>query len=159
MTDPAPQSYEINPDPHELTAKNTSADVDYEPHPEKSIKLGPEHQKIVDAVNRLYDGKAQKEDMYVYAEKSVYDDPWSYCDTRYKIAGQWWGIPMVFTESKTLQYEVVEDEKDRIIYKKTQRWTPKLVHFTKDVNSLVTLSLDEEGKVKYHKEMWNEKVG
>jgi hypothetical protein len=27
----------------------------------------------------------------VYAEKAIYDDPWSYCDTRYKIAGQWYG--------------------------------------------------------------------
>jgi len=29
--------------------------------------------------------------MQVYAEKAIYDDSWSYCDTRYKIAGQWYG--------------------------------------------------------------------
>lgn len=29
--------------------------------------------------------------MQVYAEKAIYDDPWSYCDTRYKISGQWYG--------------------------------------------------------------------
>ena len=25
--------------------------------------------------------------MKVYAENAIYDDPWSYCDARYKIAG------------------------------------------------------------------------
>lgn len=30
--------------------------------------------------------------MQVYAENAIYDDPWSYCDTRYKIAGQWYGM-------------------------------------------------------------------
>lgn len=29
--------------------------------------------------------------MEVYAPEAIYDDPWSYCDTRYKIAGQWYG--------------------------------------------------------------------
>jgi hypothetical protein len=29
--------------------------------------------------------------MLVYAKEAIYDDPWSYCDTRYKIAGQWYG--------------------------------------------------------------------
>lgn len=29
--------------------------------------------------------------MLVYTEKAIYDDPWSYCDDRYKIAGQWYG--------------------------------------------------------------------
>ena len=29
--------------------------------------------------------------MQVYAAEAIYDDPLSYCDTRYKIAGQWYG--------------------------------------------------------------------
>jgi hypothetical protein len=45
----------------------------------------------VDSICRLYSGSASEEDMQVYAEKAIYDDPWSYCDTRYKIAGQWYG--------------------------------------------------------------------
>ena len=91
-----PQDYEIRPDPQGVTgnedpSQNSSSGVDYEPHPERSIKLSPERQKIVDAITRLYSGSANEQDMQVYAEHSVYDDPWSYCDTRYKIAGQWYG--------------------------------------------------------------------
>ena len=89
--------YEIRPDPQATTynreepSENSSTHVDYEPHPEKSLKVSPEHERIVKAITSLYSGSASKEDMEVYADKAVYDDPWSYCDTRYKIAGQWYG--------------------------------------------------------------------
>lgn len=46
---------------------------------------------MVQSICNLYSGSASKEDMLVYAEEAIYDDPWSYCDTRYKIAGQWYG--------------------------------------------------------------------
>ncbi|KAI4765827.1 hypothetical protein E4T52_02832 [Aureobasidium sp. EXF-3400] len=164
MPDPnVPQSYEIRPDPQALTgnkedpSQNASTGVDYEPHPEKSIKLEPEREKIVQSICALYSGGASEELMQVYAEKAVYDDPWSYCDTRYKIAGQWYGIPKVMAKSQTLKTEVVESEKDRIIFKLQQEYTPRLVHYSKPVNSLITLTLDDQGKIKYHKDMWNEK--
>lgn len=92
-----PAAHEIRPDPQALTGhsdatKNASSGVDYEPHPEQqTIKLSPERQAIVEAICRLYSGSASETDMQVYAEKAIYDDPWSYCDTRYKIAGQWYG--------------------------------------------------------------------
>ncbi|KAK4953933.1 hypothetical protein LTR10_008537 [Elasticomyces elasticus] len=157
-----PKQYEIRPDPQGVTgnedpSKNSSTGVDYEPHPEKSIKLSPERQHIVDSITRLYSGSASESDMSVYAEKSVYDDPWSYCDTRYKIAGQWYGIPKLMAKSQTLKTENVEDKPDRIVFKLQQEYTPKVVQFSKAVNSLITLTLDENDKVKYHKDMWNHK--
>lgn len=82
------QKYEPTPDPHDLARDDKarpgslSKDVDYEPQPEKSLKVSPEHQAIIDAITSLYSGSASEKDMQVYAEKSIYDDPWSYCDTR-----------------------------------------------------------------------------
>ena len=84
---PDPQSLTSNPDP----SQNSSTGVDYEPHPERSIPIPPEREKIVKAITNLYSGSASEEDMQIYAAESIYDDPWSYCDTRYKIAGQWYG--------------------------------------------------------------------
>jgi hypothetical protein len=88
--------HEIRPDPQKLTghsdqSNNSSTGVDYEPNQEKSIQLEPERQQIIDSICNLYSGKANEKDMQVYAEEAIYDDPWSYCDTRYKIAGQWYG--------------------------------------------------------------------
>jgi len=78
--------YEPRPDVEALTGG------DYIPYPEKSIELSPEREKIVKSILALYGGSKSKEDMFVYHKDAVYDDPLSYCDTRYKIAGQWWGM-------------------------------------------------------------------
>ena len=64
---------------------------------------------------------------------------------------------MLFASSKILKTEVVRSEPKELSFKKQHEFTPKLLHFSKSVNSLVTLTLDDEGKVKYHKELWNEK--
>lgn len=67
------------------------------------------------------------------------------------------GIPKVMASSKTLATEIVLSEPDKLIFKMRQEYTPRVAHFSKSVNSLITLTLDEEGKVKYHKDMWNDK--
>jgi len=90
----SPKSQEPHPDPQALTSNpghNSTTGVDYEPHPSSSIPLSSSRQRIVDSICRLYSGSASEDDMQVYTEKATYDDPWSYCDTRYKIAGQWYG--------------------------------------------------------------------
>ena len=88
--------HEIRPDPQALTGssnaeENSSTGVNYEPDPSKSLKVSTDREDIVKKITSLYSGSANEEDMMVYAERAVYDDPWSFCDTRYKIAGQWYG--------------------------------------------------------------------
>ena len=97
--------------------RNESKDVDYQPHPENSLQISPEHQHIIDCITRLYSGSASEKDMQVYAEKAIYDDPLSYCDTRYKIAGQWYGLPMIFAKLESKGIEVVKDDEEEIVYK------------------------------------------
>ncbi|KAI5359626.1 hypothetical protein Slin14017_G105280 [Septoria linicola] len=172
-------NFEPVSDPQELTYNasnppdNASTDVDYEPHPEASIPLSSSRAAIVKSVTNLYSGSCQEggtgeQDLKVYAPEAVYDDPWSYCDTRYKIAGQWYGVPKLF-DSKTLATEVVENsdnahttpgEDARIVFKLRQEYTIKAVRISKAVNSLVSLTLqniDGEEKVRFHKDQWNHK--
>jgi hypothetical protein len=152
------QKYEPNPDPS-VSTHNVSKDANYEPRPDKSIPISPQHQEIVNAITRLYSGSASESDMDVYSASAIYDDPWSYCDTRYKIAGQWYGIPKLFN-SKTLAAEIVKDSPGEIIFKLRQEYAVKGVDklgVRKTADSLVSLTLDKEAKVKYHKDMWNEK--
>ncbi|MCJ1245615.1 hypothetical protein MMC30_002819 [Trapelia coarctata] len=155
-------TYEIRPDTVNLThnnkdpSENASSGVDYEPHPEDSVPISPENEKIVKAITSLYSGSASKEDMEVYAHDAIYDDPWSYCDTRYKIAGQWYGIPKIMATSCTLSTQILSSSPSEIIVKLKQEYTPRVLHTGKAVNSLVTLTL-EGGKVRYHKDQWNEK--
>ena len=71
--------------------------------------------------------------------------------------GQWYGLPKVFSKLRTLKTEIVEDKPDLIIFKLQQEYTPVVIHKAMPVNSLVSLSLDENSKVRYHKDQWNEK--
>ena len=59
--------------------------------------------------------------------------------------------------SKTLAIEIVSSTDSELIFKMRQEYTPRIANFSKPVNSLVSLTFDEQGKVKYHKDMWNEK--
>lgn len=43
------------------------------------------------------------------------------------------------------------------MFKLQQEYTPIVLHKALTVNSLVSLSLDDNDKVRYHKDMWNEK--
>jgi hypothetical protein len=66
--------------------------------------------KALTESDRLPDcGSSNEADMKVYAEQAVYDDLQSYYDTRYKIAGQWYGLPKFFSKLDTKKLEVVED--------------------------------------------------
>lgn len=65
--------------------------------------------------------------------------------------------PQVFSKLRTLKTEIVEDKPDLIVFKLQQEYTPIVLHKSMTVNSLVSLSLDDQGKVRYHKDMWNEK--
>ena len=74
-TDDLHRKFEPVPDPQRLTGEDlpngVNKDVDYEPHPEKSLHISSQHQAIVKAITNLYSGSCSEDDMKVYAEKSM----------------------------------------------------------------------------------------
>lgn len=56
------EQFEPRPDAQKLTG-DANGDVDYEPHPEKSIKISTEHQQIMQKIINLYSGSASEDDM------------------------------------------------------------------------------------------------
>jgi hypothetical protein len=63
------RNFEPQPDPKSLTGHGddlphgVSKDVDYEPHPDKSLPLSSEQQSVVQHILNLYSGSASEEDM------------------------------------------------------------------------------------------------
>ena len=80
--DTTPHPDPARDEPHPERPRNVAGDVDYTPHPEKSKPLSPSRAAIKGHITKLYSGSASEADMAVYAEQAVYDDPFSYCDTR-----------------------------------------------------------------------------
>ncbi|RDW78714.1 uncharacterized protein DSM5745_05566 [Aspergillus mulundensis] len=160
-----PSSTSPHPDqrgvePHPAPPRNINGNVDYEPHPENSISISPERAEIQRHILSLYAGSASKDDMEVYTEQAIYDDPFSYCDTRYKIAGQWYGVPKLFSKSETIATEVTSSTEHELAWKQRRKYTLAGIHASKVADSLVSLKLQRSGpgeKVVYHKDMWNEK--
>ena len=75
------KKYEQRPDPQALTSnppKNSSSGVDYEPHPESSIKVSASREHIIKCITNLYSGSASEEDMQVYGQEAIYDDPYAF---------------------------------------------------------------------------------
>lgn len=64
---------------------------------------------------------------------------------------------MIMGTTKTHATEIVKDNAKEIIFKLQQEYRPKAMPTGKKVNSLVSLTLDDQGKVKYHKDQWNQK--
>ncbi|RAK71048.1 uncharacterized protein BO72DRAFT_442844 [Aspergillus fijiensis CBS 313.89] len=162
-TTPHPAQRAVEPHPTPPLDPSTHQ-PSYAPDPAASLPLTPPRQAIQRHILNLYSGSAAAADMQVYAEQAVYDDPLSYCDTRHKIAGQWYGIPRLFARSETLATEVVASSDDELVWKQRQRYTVAGVHASKVVDSLVSLRLEPSAggggggeKVVYHKDMWNEK--
>jgi hypothetical protein len=88
--EPRPNTQSLTSSPH--PSDNAPTGVNYSPNPATSLPIPPERQEIIRKITNLYSGSASEEDMLVYAKEAVYDDPWSFCDTRFKIAGQWYGL-------------------------------------------------------------------
>ncbi|KAI5841473.1 hypothetical protein DFP73DRAFT_499160 [Morchella snyderi] len=132
----------------------------YTPNPSTSLPLPPDRSALVQDIISLYAGKPSESALCHYHENSIYDDPFSFCDTRYKIAGQWYGLPKAFKSLNPKAHEVVANEKDEIVFKLRQEYTFKLVNITKVVDSLITLKLDpneDKPTIRYHKDQWDEK--
>lgn len=58
---------------------------------------------------------------------------------------------MIMSKSQTLKTEIVADSLEELSFKLQQEYSPKGLPASKVVNSLVTLTFDDKGKVKYHK--------
>ena len=50
----------------------------------------------------------------------VYDDQFVYANDRYKMAGQWFGLPKLFPKSENLGYEIVRNDDTLIQFKNKQ---------------------------------------
>ena len=80
--DTRPHPDPASAEPHPELPTNVTGGVDYTPNPEQSKPLSLSREAIKKHITNLYCGSASEEDMAVYAEQAIYDDPFSFCDTR-----------------------------------------------------------------------------
>lgn len=147
----------------EFEPRQTSSTSDYTPNPSKSLPLTPPRQALVDDIIALYSCKPTIERIKRYTPDCVYDDQFGYANNRYKVAGQWFALPKLFSSSENTGYEVVRNDRELIQFKNEQKWTFRFLPNSVTINGLISLSLDPKTvdhdfiQVKYHKDQANEK--
>lgn len=100
--------------------RQTHPQEDYAPDPSKSLKLSPTRQALVDDILDLYCCKPTIEKVKRYTPDCTYDDQFVYANDRYKMAGQWFALPKLFSLSKTNKLQIVTDEPGLIQWKYEQ---------------------------------------
>jgi len=100
--------------------RQTHPQQDYAPDPSKSLKLSPTRQALVDDILDLYCCKPTIEKVKRYTPDCTYDDQFVYANDRYKMAGQWFALPKLFSLSTTNKLQIVTDEPGLIQWKYEQ---------------------------------------
>ncbi|KAL2263937.1 hypothetical protein VTK26DRAFT_4124 [Humicola hyalothermophila] len=135
---------------------------DYTPNPGKSLPLSPARQALVADIIALYEMGATVDRVRRYTPDAVYHDELGYAADRYRIAGQWFGLPYVFGAARSRGHEVVTNDRDLIRFRHEMEWRLKALPKTVRLRSLVSLALDpatadaEFVRVKYHKDQASE---
>ncbi|KAL6713724.1 hypothetical protein ACLMJK_008216 [Lecanora helva] len=143
--------------------RQTHPSEDYAPDPSKSLKLSPARQALVNDILDLYCCKPTVEKVKRYTPDCTYDDQFVYANDRYKMAGQWFALPKLFSLSTTNLLQIVTDEPGLIQWKYEQSWKAKYIPKVATLNALVSLSLAPDTidsdfiQVKYHKDQANDK--
>jgi len=97
--------------------RQTYETSDFTPNKDKSLPLSPQRQALVDDVLALYSYRPSIDRMGRYTPDAIYDDQFSYANNRYKIAGQWFTLPKLFSASENLSYEVTRNDPAMIEFK------------------------------------------
>ncbi|KAG5982548.1 hypothetical protein E4U55_001735 [Claviceps digitariae] len=160
---PAPAPASASGSEKQTTPKASPAS-DFTPNPSASLPLSPPRQALLDDILALYSCQPSVDRVKRYTPDCIYDDPFGYADNRYKIAGQWFALPKMFSSSVNAGYEVVRSDDEMLQFKSEQKWTFRLLPKTVTLKSLVTLTLEPESvragdflRVKYHKDQNSDK--
>jgi len=88
---------------------------------------------------------------------AVFEDPWTKCVGYKEYTAQWFSLPRVIPHSITLQHRVLSSTHNphRIVFDQTQEYTIRFLRRKKIIQSLVTLELDEDGKIIRMEDRWN----
>ncbi|KAF2266461.1 hypothetical protein CC78DRAFT_614981 [Lojkania enalia] len=143
--------------------RQTTTSGDYTPDIGRSMALTGARQALVDDIIALYCCEPTVERVKRYTPDCVYDDQFVYANDRYKMAGQWFALPKLFSMSVNEGYQVIRNDEEMIQFKNKQSWTFRGISKTITITGLVSLSLDPATRdadfvqIKYHKDQANDK--
>ncbi|RYP07659.1 hypothetical protein DL765_009076 [Monosporascus sp. GIB2] len=139
-SDTQPHPDQRGVEPHPERPRNVAGQVDYVPHPEKSIPISPSRKAIQQSITNLYCGSAL-EKTWLYRRAMV-----RHSDTVRQIRDLSNGGHIVHAGRACVEAAAAVHISG--------------IHASETADSLISLKLEDREpneKVVYHKDMWNEK--
>jgi len=91
-----------------------------------------------------------------WRQDAVFEDPLVRCEGYEQYAPQWFAMPKVFSQSKTLSSRIMlsTQSPNRLIYSQTQEYTLRFIGKKKRVDSIIVVDLDENDMIIRLEDKW-----
>ncbi|TVU36997.1 hypothetical protein EJB05_18959 [Eragrostis curvula] len=117
-------------------------------------------ETIMPHLLNMYGACATARDFEIYAPNAKYDDPLMRAHGVKQIKSAFYTLPKVFGESRIVEYTITQEKqigpgRTEVLIDNKQFY--KILGKPVDLASLITLEIQEDGKVVRHEDWWNKK--
>ncbi|KAI0948331.1 hypothetical protein AcW1_005577 [Taiwanofungus camphoratus] len=118
------------------------------------------YQEVMEDLKELFCGRPTP-DMFErrWRKDAVFEDPFIKCVGFREYAAQWYGVSQILSASEQVSCRILLAtlSPNRLVYSQTQRYTTRLFGYTKTLNSIIVVDLDEDLKIIHLVDKWNAK--
>jgi len=142
---------------HEQLKKRRSSSYDAG---DNHMVLKPSHSKVLDDLKELYGCRPTLEIFErSWSKDAEFEDPLSRCKGYQEYAAQWYALPKLFSDSRTLSIRVMSSTTtpNRFIFSLSQQYTARILKRRKTIDSIVVVDLDEDEKIIRVVDQWGGK--
>ncbi|KAL4067550.1 hypothetical protein J3A83DRAFT_4096743 [Scleroderma citrinum] len=92
----------------------------------------------------------------IWRHDSIFEDPWVRCEGYDQYAPQWFVMPKLFSQSRTLSSRLMlsTPSPNRFIYSQSQEYTIRFIGKKKQVDSIIVVDLDENDRIIRLEDKW-----
>ncbi|KAF5386818.1 hypothetical protein D9615_001812 [Tricholomella constricta] len=123
-------------------------------------QLKPGHKRVLEDLKELYGCRPTLEIFERSWNKDAeFEDPLSKCKGYNQYAAQWFALPKLFAESKTISTRVMSSTHtpNRLVYTQSQLYTTHFLKHQKMINSIIVVDMDDDEKIIRMVDQWDGK--
>ncbi|GAO49162.1 hypothetical protein SAICODRAFT_6384 [Saitoella complicata NRRL Y-17804] len=123
------------------------------------VEIDEHRKRLVGVVLDLFQGKTSLYKLNNYfAEDAVYEDPVAKSVGRKEIAGQFYGLPELFKESRTKTVSIISNDSTSTSFSMTHILTPKLISTPIEFNTTMTITVNDKDLITHWQDRHRENI-
>jgi hypothetical protein len=118
------------------------------------VKLTEQQETIVGSVLDLFAGRPSLPKLALWRDDATFNDPLTSATGREQYSAQWYGLQQAFSEINRLNHQV-KDAGNPILMDLRTKYVIKGINKEQTIQSLVSIQLDDQGKISKVEDKWN----